>query len=502
MIKQLAIAAQSAVYKDVIPGYRIRPLTEDEQKTKVTKDVKKLRQFEQSLLAGYRNYIAQLEAIMKDAKKFRSHHSRALAKVAVHCVCFLLEHCSHFNFFTELLKIIIDRLSNKQVDEEFKKCRECLENLFREDVDGDVSLEAVKLLTKMFKAKDYRIHESVLNILLSLRLLRELKAKGSTERVEKEHIKKKERVWRTKNERKAEKERQKIEKEMKVADAAASHEARDRNQGETLKLVFITYFRILKEKPPGLMGATLEGLARFAHLINVDFFSDILEALKDLIRAAEAAADIPDEEGDENRNATRESLLCVVTAFALLHGQTNDSGVNLDLSFFTQHLYATLFPLAMNPDVEISAKSLRLADPLELQSARNHKINVHSEIEMAVRALEEVLFRARTGSVVHTRLAAFAKRLMVASVQFPERSALASIGLVSKLARRNQTKLEGLFISEESVGEGAYKIECDEPELSNPMAATVFETILLEKHYSPKVAEAARTLPKLFSIKK
>jgi nucleolar complex protein 3 len=49
-----------AIYKDIIPGYRIRPLTEEEQNSKVTKEVKKLRGFEQSLVANYQAYVENL----------------------------------------------------------------------------------------------------------------------------------------------------------------------------------------------------------------------------------------------------------------------------------------------------------------------------------------------------------------------------------------------------------------------------------------------------------
>lgn len=65
IIKKLVLATQAAVYKDLIPGYRIRPLTEEEQKIKVSKDIKKQRQFEQSLVGNYQHYV---EALTKFAR--------------------------------------------------------------------------------------------------------------------------------------------------------------------------------------------------------------------------------------------------------------------------------------------------------------------------------------------------------------------------------------------------------------------------------------------------
>jgi nucleolar complex protein 3 len=90
-----------------------------------------------------------------------------------------------------------------------------------------------------------------------------LDVKASQDQVENPHKrKKKEKEFYTKKKRKQVKEQKAIEKEMKEADATVSHEERDKLQSETLKLVFVTYFHILKERPPGLMGATLEGLAK------------------------------------------------------------------------------------------------------------------------------------------------------------------------------------------------------------------------------------------------
>src|SRR5450432_4275870 len=161
----------------------------------------------------------------------------------------------------------------------------------------------------MMKARGYQIDESVLNTFLHLRLLSEFSWKASQNHIDKpkkEENKlggqkmKEKRVFRTKKQRKLLKEQKVIEKEMVQADATVTYEERDRMQSETLKLVFVAYFRILKIRSPSLMGAVLEGLARYAHLINQDFFGDLLEALKDLIRHTEAEDDgEPVEDADE-----------------------------------------------------------------------------------------------------------------------------------------------------------------------------------------------------------
>lgn len=270
-IVKLALATQLAVYKDVIPGYRIRPLTDEEQRAKVSREVKKLRSFEQMLVSQYQAYVGTLTKLARAGHAGGAESATAaVSMVAVNCACGLLLHVPHFNFRTELLKILVERLSARSANDVFRKCTATLEELFATDEDGHASLDAVQLLTRMMKARKYAVHPAALNTLLHLRLLSELDAAGSYERVDmaddsgkrKRGDRKKDREFRTKKMRKTHKELQKVAAELQEADATVSHEMREKCQAETLKLVFVAYFQILKLRPAALMGATLEGLSK------------------------------------------------------------------------------------------------------------------------------------------------------------------------------------------------------------------------------------------------
>ncbi|KAI9815527.1 MAG: hypothetical protein M1827_002661 [Pycnora praestabilis] len=510
-IKKLALATQLAVYRDVIPGYRIRPVAEDDMKEKLSRDVRQLRNFEQALVGSYQSYVRDLAQLAKGSRKGFAGDAASLASVALSCACSLLLAVPHFNFRGELLKILIDKLSASRVDDDFVKCRETFETLFRDDDDGTPSLDAVSMLTKMMKARNYRIQESVLDILLHLRILSEFSLKGSQNSIDKPNDQstyrgkklKEKREFRTKKQRKLQKDRKEVEKEMKEADATVSHEERDRMQAETLKLVFVTYFRILKARTPSLMGAVLEGLAKYAHLINQDFFGDLLEALKDLIGHAEllAAPDEDDfeteeEESSRTRNPTRETLLCIITAFALLQGQESAAKtLHLDLSFFITHLYRTLYPLALNSDLELSAKSLHLPDPDMAASAAspttaNNRINVQTTTILLLRSLSSVLLPSTSiRAVPPLRLAAFTKQLLTCTLHLPEKSALATLGLLGRVTKTHGRKLAGMWNSEERKGDGVFDPLRGEVEGSNPFACTVWEGELLRRHFCPGVRE-------------
>jgi len=98
---------------------------------------------------------------------------------------------------------------------------------------------------------------------------------------------------------------------------------------ETLKLLFALYFRILKNpKRTTLLTPALRGIARFSHLVNIDFFRDLLKVLQE--HAAKSEALEPSEEDEAidliRADALRKQdlqyrLQCIVTAFELLSGQ-------------------------------------------------------------------------------------------------------------------------------------------------------------------------------------
>ncbi|EFR04726.1 nucleolar complex-associated protein 3 [Nannizzia gypsea CBS 118893] len=539
-VKKLALATQAAVYKDVIPGYRIRPLEGEELTAKVSKEVKQLRAFEQSLLSGYREYVQQL-ATLSRAKQGSEAHSSGLKSLSINCACSLLTSVPHFNFRGELLKILVGQLGRRQIDADFVKCRDTMEEIFSKDDDGTISLEAVTLLAKTIKAKEFRIRPSVLDTFLHLRLLSEFSSKGSKDAIDKDdadetnHGKKpkQKREFRTKKERKLMKERKVVEKDMKEADALVSHEHRDKMQAETLKLVFTTYFRTLKTRNPELVGAVLEGLAKFSHLINQDFFGDLLEVLRDLIsryassslsQENEAGSDEDDEDDEgrlsikETRNATRDALLCSTTAFALLEGQDASkaaSSLHLDLSFFIGSIYQSLHTLSINPDIEFHpSKSLRLPDPnpyndsqkdtnLALDSTNlAKKVDFQTPTVLLIRCLQSILTAKANKAPPPIRIAGFTKRLMSAALQLPEKSALAVLSLLTRAAKLHGRKIAPLWNTEERKGDGVYDPNADDVERSNVFAATVWEGELLRLHYCPQVRDAAKDIEKAISAVK
>lgn len=525
-IKNLALVTQLAVFKDVIPGYRIRPISKTGMAEKLSKEVRRLRAFEQALVGSYQTYVKELKKSARYSIGDGFKGQPTSGDVAISCACALLLAVPHFNFRGELIEILANKISARKIDSNFHRCIKAIVTLFRDDEDGTASLDVVLVLTRMIKARNYHVDESVLNTFLHLRLLSEFSSKASQTKVDKpsggKPVKSK-KEFRTKKQRKQLKELKAVEKDFKEADAIVGHEQRDKMQAEMLKLVFVTYFRILKSRSPALMGAVLEGLAKYAHLINQDFFGDLLEALKDLINSADSAlapnpddemeeetADIREEQGEATpssltsptASSIRSSLLCINTAFALLAGQDaakSAQSLNLDLTFFITHLYKTLHTLSLYPDLELSSNQsrrpqLRLPDPhSEISShpsppslSDHTNVNLQTTPALLLTALNYILTPRSTPPL---RVAAFTKQLLTTSLNLPEKSSAAVLALVEKVLKTHGRKLSGLWNTEERKGDGVFDPWRGDVEGSNPFAATVWEGELLRLHFSPRVRD-------------
>ncbi|CAG8474317.1 4812_t:CDS:10 [Funneliformis caledonium] len=463
-------------------------------KCKVSKEVKKIRNYEQGLLSNYQAYLKFLESELRGSRRkepLTKEEEKSVADEALQCMCGLLTSVTHFNFRLNLMTAIVTRMSTRKFTKMTAMCCDAIIEVFKNDESGEASLDAVKLITMMIKSKSYVVHEEVLNTFLHLRLRDELNIKKLHE--DEAHSNKK-RKWKkepkkhlSRKMRKLEKERKEIENEMKEAEAVVDYEEKEKRHTETLKLVFITYFRILKHanKSPLLL-SVLEGLSKFAHLINVDFFNDLLELLK-RIMADEIKVEDSDPEDSNTKSSisrinTRKGLLCIITAFQLLSGQ--GEALNIDLKDFYTQMYTIIMPLAMNPYMEKSELEQLKADEGKVSNATY----IATEQELLMKGIDFILFKRK--QIPTDRSAAFLKRLSIACMNWPSKTVLKCLTTMKKMIQR-QSRLDALLSSDDRAVNGIYRPDLNDPELCNPFATSLWELNLLQKHYDPKIRTAA-----------
>ncbi|GAA97749.1 uncharacterized protein L969DRAFT_97437 [Mixia osmundae IAM 14324] len=505
-IRVMAIMSLLAVFLDIIPGYRIRPVTAAEKQSRVSQVIQRQREWEEGLVGSYKKYLTILEKETKDRM--------VVSAVAFKCMCELAKTKTHFNFAPNIMDVLIKKLARRGWDETSDQCLAAIVTIFANDLSGADSLHIVRLINRMARAKEFNIHPGILTCLLHLRLRDDLgNLRASDSRVDrpiangqangakvhgrdvgKKNSLKEQHI--SKKVRKARKDRAGIVKEIAEAEESISKETREKNQTETLKMTFSLYFRILKSSTPSpLLPAALEGLTRFAHLANVDFFKDLLAVLRGL-----AEDDWPSTNDSEYQTDApipaqfRRQLLCIVTAFELLSGQ--GSALNLDLSAFVTRLYTLLRQLALSTTLEERPELTKSAQ-LQVQASERIKapapMTTASEADLIFRALSAVFLSSRTQNSP-TRTLAFTKRLLLCTLHWPPTTVLRTCGLIKRLLVKEPI-LQSMLLTEDRQDDGIYKPEVDDPALCNPSGALWHELVILEStHYDDRVRSAAREL--------
>ncbi|KAK5581867.1 hypothetical protein RB653_003447 [Dictyostelium firmibasis] len=477
VIKKYSILSLCAVFKDIIPGYKINKDVAEEikngqtsaegsgqQKQKLSKEVKKIREYEKKLLKFYQNYLVLVENSISNilsllARKrpngggigffkinggYSNNDLTSLLQCILKAVSTLLITHPHFNFRTNLVTIT-SRFTVYKDKDIAMMCLESIKSLFEHDsTGGETSLEVVRCLANVAKSANYMIDPKVVRVFLAMRL---------TDVVEKINpfgiasddttkLSKKDRKHLTRTEKKKRKEDKELDKEMKEAEAEFSAKEQRFLQTEILKSIFILYFRIIKKAPQSpALTSVLEGLAKFSHLISVDFLGDLLKVLSDLI--------------ENGITSIANAFNTNITAFKTikLHG----GSLNVDLKDYYVRVYSLLTDMVL---------------------PREHGVTV-----TALDALQLMLGDKKQTAV--ERVASFIKRLSTISLFLQPHASLALVSFVKQLFI-TYPQTQRLLETDSTFSGGDYVAEAQDPDHCNPFASTLWELSLLVNHWHPK----------------
>ncbi|XP_065183013.1 nucleolar complex protein 3 homolog [Sycon ciliatum] len=470
-VRRFALISAANVFKDIAPGYYIRELTAEEKSVKVAKDTRELRDFEQGLVSNYTHYVGLLERyvqavvgpknasysslkMLSDGQEINEAGLELLAVTATKCMCTLLSNLHHFNCSKQLVHAIVPRLDSKQCNGELAEvCVGMLKDMFKQRGASEITVEAVKTINQIAKTRrDGRLGTNFVEVLLCFRVgdLAEGSAAAITARNEDKQREKEARSRLSRKEKKNLKAAKKLDREMLEAQATESRDKRVRLQTEMLKLLFSVFFRILKRAPhQHLLPFVLEGLAKYAHLISVDFFVDLFKALDSILAMPSLT--------------TRQRLHCVQTAFKVLSGQ--GEALTIDPRQFYCHLYQCLVELC-STDGQV-------------------------EVPLATECLEMMLRKRRQVSV--QRVLGFVKRL--ATVSLHQDAPVASVALLDEVrAFMRLYSCVGGLLDSDIVTSGVFQPEVSDPEFSHANCTSLWELSLLGQHYDGNVRKSATQL--------
>jgi len=293
-IQSTALITLLAIFKDILPNYAIRPLTEEEKSVCVSKVVKAQRNFDENLLNVYRLFVQRLEEILKTSKKGDAQ----LLPIAVACLGELVLFAGHFNFSD---RINVGLVSQIFVSEPIAELAiKAIGRAFGEDPNGKTTTHLTRLLSDSLHTRGYlNVTSPVIEVFLSIRSrnLYASKAHGpaitTTYDIAKSEAYRRKKGHLSKSEKKD--LRLKLEESSKTAAAEAEYSMQERQKWSTntLKFVFRVLFGILKavEAEDGeggksmitLLPAVLKCLARFSSYLSIEFYADLLVSLNRII---------------------------------------------------------------------------------------------------------------------------------------------------------------------------------------------------------------------------
>jgi nucleolar complex protein 3 len=459
---RLAMVSILALFQDLLPSYRIRLPTAAETAVRVNRERKQLWNYERSLLTHYQAYLKLLERTWDQRNKLATVDAfvvsayQGLAVTAVLSLCELLKTAPHFNFRSNILSVVVRQTNNLTCEEVSEACCVAVRHVFATDTQGEIALEATRSMAKLIKERfstGNRVVPRVLKTFLSLPLRVHEDEAQAAKLAAAANAKK----------RKKDKELAEIENDMREGDATVDKIILARCQSETLQTITLTYFRILKSDDLGkkgmdgssshvaeLLPAALEGLAKVAHLINIDTVVDLLQVLKDLLK--QHIRDLPLDA----------ALNCIMTAFQTLHGPGREMPV--DQKEFVVPLYGQIPRLCT-------------------------EYNAWNHTELMLQCLNAAFLKRRELSTV--RAAAFIKQMCTVALHAPSYTSGPILAFVRQMIHRYPSMNQLLENEQEVVMSGAYTPDAEDPEHTNPFATSAWELATLKFHVSPMVAEHA-----------
>lgn len=162
------LLSQLAVFKDIIPGYRIRQLDEDQ--ALLSKEVRLQRSLEKALLASYQKYLQRLdrESGLVSREKI-SPRQLSVGTVAVECLCDLLTAVHHFNFATNIVSTLVPLLDNRHPKVQ-AGTQTAIERLLKTATYTSAAVTAVRAIDQYAHKRKYKMRPNMLNCFLALQL--------------------------------------------------------------------------------------------------------------------------------------------------------------------------------------------------------------------------------------------------------------------------------------------------------------------------------------------
>lgn len=444
-VKKLSMLSQLSVFLDILPDYRIRLSSDEKQNGRpMKKDVQKMQDYEASLLNNYQTFLKFCSQTVTEGLKGKNpskeltladQRQLSMAETGVRCLSELLKVKYAFNFHMNIIIALVP-IADAHFANLRKLACSAFEEVFKSDKSSAYSYEIVKQISSYVKQKEHRVKPDIIKTFLVMPLDVTME-QGEDARKKAKNDRKKRRRQQSKGDT--------IASGLKEAEAVVDKSERQKTQADILHELVLVYFRILKQATYSTaLPAVLEGLSKYAFLINLDIMIDLLKVLKAVLK--EDILPLPS------------ALQAVLTGLRTLQGPGQE--LMVDEKEFVDILYKLLRKFTEGEDV--------------------------SCFPIALQCVEAVFIRRK--EIVVDRVAAFIKRLLLISIHLQPHQMLGVMAVIRSLFHR-YSRLQQLLESDmERVSSGEYRADVDDPDFTNPFSTALWELALLNRHYHPVVA--------------
>ncbi|CCW66977.1 unnamed protein product [Phytomonas sp. Hart1] len=499
---------ECSILCDLIPNYRISATLEQEDgqtDQRKQKEVYNIQRLEHELLTQYEHFLQLLRKLSKKS------HPEQQALGSRLCARLVGSAAPEFNH-SETLLILAVNFANSKSTRVAQPCMNALFELLGGQMVSDVTEHVVAALLAIVRKKSYAMNPKLLNVLLHVRVaMVDMHRSDFTEE-------------KVKNKR-LKKEDKELARQMQKAKARRDRSELAVKQIRIIHRVFVIYLRVLEASKAcspvhrtKILAPTLEGLLKFAPLINVELYQKLMQALKDLVC------------DDETSVTTKLHALVAAAALAKKDATATSSEWSVDLSYFHEVLFRCLrealnIPGAegaerakMSRDLKDEDEECSRGDEDEVSSrgslssvafsVANSMVHDNSlvqanaakewtfHVNLVLRAVDMLVLSQKHLAIV--RITAFVRRLVQFIPSCPPHASMALLALVHRILLRYPLASGIILGGSDNViaGRGVYNPEALQTASSNADASFTWELSGLTRSYHPTLRQLAETFCK------
>lgn len=434
--RMIGMAATVAIFRDILPSYSIRELSDAEKAVKLSKEVQAQRDYEQTLLSSYTDFVNFCKS--EFGKKSDLLPFKSLAELCKSA------SCRSFNCFESVLSVVACAAAVNRNDKVRAVAYKALKTLFADsdDVNGRLTMLAVKSIAGSLRDAQYKVLDKALFVALESVRLRSKESINVKPDINDNPASKKMQSHLSKKERKDQKLEKKEARKGAIEAATEAQKQQQKWARETREYLFAILFGYLKSVDKQTADAVLlpncmSAISTFANYLGIEYFTDLTNTIKTVC-----------EKHCKSGNLEL-SLHCISAVLRLSASQ--EAVASLDLKFFYDLYY----------------RSLRT------------DLNAMAEHQGLVSQVFELLFKTNR-ILPRDRVASFAHRLC---------SAIENGNCKPEFKRVLALQLAELFthyplimplIDSEPLMIGSFLSSCDNPDICRPFCQPINQKPLLE----------------------